>query len=514
MNGILQIPVWGILAILVIYFGLLVFIANKISSSSKAENSDFFTAGRKSPWYLVAYGMIGASLSGVTFVSIPGVVGAGSTNQAFSYMQVVLGYLLGYIVIAQLLLPLYYKMRLSSIYQYLESRFGNFSYKTGAIFFLLSRSIGSAFRLYLAVLVMDMLFRSGGWFIPFPITTLFSIILIWFYTQKGGLKVIVWTDTLQTTFMLLSVAFTICYIYTSLDFSKMSLFEKLSDKNLTQVFFFEKGWSDPNNFFKQVLGGMFITIVMTGLDQDMMQKNLSCRNLADAQKNMYSFSIVLVGVNFMFLLLGALLYLYMNENSIAIPSTLVNGVSKEAYDLVFPNLAMGHMPFYVGVIFIIGLVAAAYSTADSGLTALTTSFCIDILNVNPEDENKKSLKTRRYAHIGMSVLLLILICSFWLINDSSVINQLFTIAGYTYGPLLGLFSFGLFVPLSLKDRYVPFVCVLAPIITYFIYLNSATWLSGYKFGFELLLLNGLLTFLGLLIISTKKNYNFESNQSL
>ena len=329
--------------------------------------------------------MIGASLSGVTFVSIPGVVGAGKTNMAFSYMQVVLGYLLGYIVIAQLLLPLYYKMRLSSIYQYLESRFGNYSYKTGAIFFLISRSIGSAFRLYLAVLVMDMLLRSGGWFIPFPITALFSIILICIYTQKGGLKVIVWTDTLQTTFMLLSVAFTIWHIYTSLDFSDVGLFEKLAKKNLNQFFFFEKGWYDPNNFFKQVLGGMFITIVMTGLDQDMMQKNLSCRNLADAQKNMYSFSIVLIGVNFMFLLLGALLYLYMFERGIALPTTAVNGVSKPAYDLVFPNLAMGYMPLYVGIIFIVGLVAAAYSTADSGLTALTTSFCIDLLGINPDD---------------------------------------------------------------------------------------------------------------------------------
>jgi Na+/proline symporter len=351
---------------------------------------------------------------------------------------------------------------------------------------------------------MDMLFRSGGWFIPFPITALFSIILIWIYTQKGGLKVIVWTDTLQTTFMLLSVAFTIWYIYTSLNFSDAGLFEKLAEKNLNQFFFFEKGWSDPNNFFKQVLGGMFITIVMTGLDQDMMQKNLSCRNLADAQKNMYSFSIVLIGVNFMFLLLGALLYLYMFERGIALPTTEVNGVSKPAYDLVFPNLAMGYMPIYVGIIFIIGLVAAAYSTADSGLTALTTSFCIDLLGINPDEENKRSLSSRKYAHLGMSALLFLMICSFWLINDSSVINQLFTIAGYTYGPLLGLFSFGLFTKLSVKDRFVPIVCVLAPILTYMINQYSTILFSGYKFGFELLLVNGLLTFLGLLVVSKSK----------
>jgi SSS family solute:Na+ symporter len=512
MNGILQIPVWGILLILLLYFGLLVFIAQRISSKSIAQNSDFFTAGKKSAWYLVAYGMIGASLSGVTFVSIPGVVGAGKTNQAFSYMQVVLGYFLGYLVIAQVLLPLYYRMGLSSIYQYLESRFGNYSYKTGSIFFLISRSIGSAFRLYLAVLVMDMLFKSGGWDIPFPITALCSIMLIWVYTQQGGLKVIVWTDTLQTTFMLLSVAVTIWYIYANLDFTEMSLYEKLADKNLTQFFFFEKGWADPNNFFKQVLGGMFITIVMTGLDQDMMQKNLSCRNLADAQKNMYSFSIVLIAVNFMFLLLGALLYLYMYEHNIELPTTINNGLSKPAHDLVFPNLAMGYMPIYVGIIFIIGLVAAAYSTADSGLTALTTSFCIDILGIDPTEESKKSILYRKYAHLGMSALLFLLICSFWLINDSSVINQLFTIAGYTYGPLLGLFSFGLFVPLALKDKFVPYVCVLAPILSYVVNLNSATWFNGYKFGFELLLVNGLLTFLGLLLISTKKNNDFDDKQ--
>jgi SSS family solute:Na+ symporter len=502
MNGTLQIPVIGILVILAAYFTMLVLIAWWISRNSEnGSNNDFFIAGKQSPWYVVAYGMIGASLSGVTFISIPGVVGAGATNQAFSYMQVVLGYLLGYVIIAKVLLPLYYRLNLTSIYGYLEQRFGRSSYKTGAVLFLISRSIGSAFRLYLVVLVMDMLFKAGGWNIPFLVTTVVAVLLIWVYTQKSGLKIIVWTDTLQTTFMLLAVVFTIWFIISSLDFSSEGLMEKMENKKLTQWLFFENGWSDPNNFFKQFLGGMFITIVMTGLDQDMMQKNLSCRNLADAQKNMYTFSIVLVGVNFMFLLMGALLFLYMVEFNIELPMQIVEGKTKPAYDLVFPNLAMGHLPVYIGIVFIIGFVAAAYSTADSGLTALTTSFCIDILNVNPKEEGKAIVQKRRYAHIAMSALLCVLIYSFWLINDSSVINQLFIIAGYTYGPLLGLFVFGLFIPLGLKDRFVPIVCTVAPILTYLINLNSATLLGGYKFGFELLIVNGLLTIIGLLIIS-------------
>jgi Na+/proline symporter len=504
MNESLQVPVLGILAILTGYFVLLVTIAWFINRKSTSNNNDFFIAGRQSSWYLVAYGMIGASLSGVTFISIPGVVGAGSLNQAFSYMQVVLGYLMGYIVIANVLLPLYYRLQLTSIYTYLEQRFGVYSYKSGAILFLISRSIGSAFRLYLAVIAIDMIFKAGNWNIPFPVTTIISVALIWVYTNKGGLKTILWTDTLQTTFMLVSVFLTILFIYLSLDFSETTLINKLENQKLTQFFFFENGWSDPNNFFKQFLGGMFITIVMTGLDQDMMQKNLSCRNLKDAQKNMYSFSIVLVAVNFMFLFLGAMLYLYAVEKGIQLPVRMVNGESKIAYDLVFPTLAMGHLPYYVGIIFIIGLVAAAYSTADSGLTALTTSFCVDILNIKTEDNNPKSILSRKYVHIGMSALICIMIYIFWLINNDSVINQLFTIAGYTYGPLLGLFSFGLFVRRDLKDKLTPIVCVLSPILSYLINLYSPVLFNGYKFGFELLILNGLITMFGLLLISKKK----------
>jgi SSS family solute:Na+ symporter len=354
------------------------------------------------------------------------------------------------------------------------------------------------------------LFKAGGLEIPFLLTTIVAVALIWVYTYKSGLKLIVWTDTLQTTFMLLSVVLTIVFLISKLNYSSEDIWSKLSSAGLTKCFYFEDGWSNPNNFFKQFLGGMFITIVMTGLDQDMMQKNLSCRNLKDAQKNMYSFSFVIIMVNFLFLFLGALLYLYMSEFDISIPQKIVNGESKPAFDLVFPNLAMGYLPYYIGVVFIVGLVAAAYSTADSGLTALTTSFCIDILNIDVKDNSKKNLAKRQYVHFAMSVLLCLMIFGFWLVNDDSVINQLFVIAGYTYGPLLGLFMFGLFCKRSLKDRFVPVVCASSPLFTFILNHYSTQLLYGYKFGFELLLINGLITYFGLFIISFKDS-NFVKN---
>lgn len=507
MNGQLQITSFGIIGILIAYFGLLSLIAWWTSSGAKANNNrNFFIAGRESAWYVVAFGMIGASLSGVTFISIPGVVGAQGLNQAFSYMQVVLGYLLGYSVIALVLLPLYYRLNLTSIYTYLEQRFGWYSYKTGALFFLLSRTIGAAFRLYLVVVVLEMLLHAGGWNVPFSLVAGISVLLIWVYTYRSGLKTIVWTDTLQTLFMLVAVSMSIIYVIGELDLSSDAVFDKLAAQNLTQWFYFENGWSDPNNFFKQFFSGMFITIVMTGLDQDMMQKNLSCRSLKDAQKNMFSFSIVLVAVNFMFLLMGALFFVYMAEKGIELPTRMINGEAKPAYDLVYPNLAMGYFPVYIGIAFIIGLVAAAYSSADSALTALTTSVCVDLLGIDPEGEEEDVLgtKRRRRVHVIMSGLLCLVIIAFGLINDSSVINQLFTIAGYTYGPLLGLFSFGLFTRLGLKDPWVPLVCILAPLLSFLLNSYSEQLFSGYKFGFELLLVNGLLTFLGLLLISKKK----------
>jgi len=510
-----------ILSIVGGYFLLLMLIA--WLTSRNATNNDFFIANKQSPWYVVAFGMIGASLSGVTFISVPGMVGADYlsakggdiANMRFSYMQIVFGYVFGYAFIALVLLPLYYRLKLTSIYTYLEQRFGTVSYKTGAAFFLLSRTIGAAFRLYLVAMVLQV-FVFDAWGIPFWATTLGTIFLIWVYTFRGGLKTIVWTDTLQTTFMLLAVILTVYQLTHALGDSFSDVWGQLSEVNLNQVFFFENGWSDPNNFFKQFFAGIFITIVMTGLDQDMMQKNLSCRNIGDAQKNMFTFSLVLVVVNFIFLCLGALLALY------AIPA----GVTQFA-DKLYPTIALEHLSWEIGVVFILGLVAAAYSSADSALTSLTTSFCVDFLGLgnhptevtnSPSDKNnddvwdeatttpaaqqeKPSDKWIRYVvHVAFSLILFGVIITFWLINDRSVINSLFKFAGYTYGPLLGLYAFGLFTTKKVIDKAVPAVCIGAPILSYFIDLYSESLLWGYNFGFELLLVNGLLTFIGLWLL--------------
>lgn len=505
------------------YFLMLIFVA--YWTSRNATNSDFFSASKQSPWYLVAFGMIGASLSGVTFISIPGTVGAvylkpelgTATNMQFSYLQMVMGYLAGYAVIATILLPLYYRLNLTSIYTYLEQRFGVASYKTGAAFFMISRMIGSSFRLYLVAVVLYT-FVFEPWGFPFWGVSLITIILILVYTYKGGIKTIVWTDTLQTVFMLVALVLTIVELARVLNIPMGNLWATVQSENLGQIFFFEGGWSDPNNFFKQFFAGMFIAIAMTGLDQDMMQKNLTCRTLQDAQKNMFSFSIVLFFVNFIFLVLGALLAIYALRFSVEFGRS----------DNLYPTLALRHLPWEIGLIFIIGLIAAAYSSADSALTALTTSFCVDFLgfktniktktmnsNISTEnildannqiitdEEEERNTRTRHRVHIGFSVLSFLMIILFWMINDDSVINNLFKIAGYTYGPLLGLYTFGLFTKYPVHDKIVPLVCISTPIITYIINLNSVTWLWGYKFGFELLLLNGTLTFLGLWLVRKK-----------
>lgn len=505
------------------YFLLLIFVA--YWTSRNATNSDFFSASKQSPWYLVAFGMIGASLSGVTFISIPGMVGAvylndsltNAPNMQFSYMQMVMGYLAGYAVIATVLLPLYYRLNLTSIYTYLEQRFGTASYKTGAAFFMLSRIIGSSFRLYLVAVVLYV-FVFEPWGIPFWAVSLFTVVLILVYTYKGGIKTIVWTDTLQTALMLIALILTIVELTSALNIPISDLWATIQEENLGKMFFFEGGWSDPNNFFKQFLAGMFIAIAMTGLDQDMMQKNLTCRNIKDAQKNMFSFSIVLFFVNFIFLVLGALLAMYALRFSVDFGRS----------DNLYPTLALRHLPWQAGLIFILGLIAAAYSSADSALTALTTSFCVDFLGfktatntpiatkTNSEDildegirstqneaQEAKNTHTRHLVHIGFSIVSFLMIILFWLINNESVINSLFKIAGYTYGPLLGLYAFGLFTKRQVLDKGVPFVCVAAPILTYFIDANAKALFFGYKFGFELLLVNGLLTFVGLWGLSKK-----------
>jgi SSS family transporter len=466
------------------YFVLLLLISRL--TSAKATTEVFFTAKRQSPWFIVAFGMIGASLSGVTFISVPGEVG----NSGFEYFQMVLGYLLGYLVIGGVLMPMYYKLNLVSIYTYLEQRFGFWSYKSGAFFFLLSRTIGASFRLFLVAGVLQMAIFDA-WGIPYYVTVLITIVLIWIYTFRGGIKTIVWTDTLQTLFMLAAVAVSIVIIIRSLNVGIMEMPELIAKSDYAKMFEWE--WRAPRNFFKQFLAGAFITIVMTGLDQDMMQKNLTCRNIGDAQKNMFWFSVILVIANLMFLSLGALLFIYSNENNIPIPGKT---------DDLFPFLAINKFSALAGIMFILGITAAAYSSADSALTALTTSFCVDFLNFRDQEESFKK-KTRIKVHIGFSILIFMVIVIFQMINDESVINSLFTAAGYTYGPLLGLYSFGMFTKLQVKDRWVPLICVISPLLSFIININSEAWFWGYKFGFELLILNGLLTFIGLLIITKR-----------
>jgi SSS family solute:Na+ symporter len=472
-----------VLIIILIYFAIILVISQL--TGRKADNESFFLGNRRSPWYIVAFGMIGASLSGVTFISVPGWVG---TSQ-FSYMQMVLGYLVGYFVIAQILLPLYYRLNLTSIYTYLKGRFGFFSYKTGATFFLISRVIGASFRLYLVAGVLHISI-FGNWNIPFWTTVVITILLIWLYTYRGGIRTIIWTDTLQTLFMLLAVVMSVVLISRAMDLNFSGMVRSIAESDYSKVFFFED-WRSGDHFIKQFFSGAFIAIVMTGLDQDMMQKNLSCRNLRDAKKNMYWMSISLIPVNLLFLSLGALLFIFASQFAISLP---------EQSDDLFPLIAsQGYLPSVVTVFFILGLVAAAYSSADSALTSLTTSFTVDILNGSRLSEEKLK-RMRMMVHIGISLTLLFVILLFRAINNQSVISAVFTVAGYTYGPLLGFYSFGLFTKYKVKDRWVPLVAIASPILCYIISSNSEVLLNGYKFGFELLILNGLLTFLGMFLL--------------
>ena len=472
-----------IILLIVAYFSVLILISYLTGKS--ADNRTFFKANNSSPWYLVAFGMIGASLSGVTFISVPGWV----EGQNMSYFQMVLGYVVGYAVIGLVLLPLYYRLNLTSIYTYLEGRFGKHSYKTGASFFLLSRTIGAAFRLFLVANVLQIiLFDAYG--IPFWITVSITILLIWLYTFKGGIKTIVWTDTLQTLFMLIAVG--VC-IYTISDEMEISnIFSYVADSELSKTFFFDDV-NAGNYFWKRFLAGAFVAIVMTGLDQDMMQKNLTCRNLKDAQKNMFWFTIVLVIVNFFFLALGVLLTDYAQQNGI------------DAHkDQLFPIIATkGNLGLATAIFFLLGLIAAAYSSADSALTSLTTSFSIDILEIDKKKDKKEQEKTRKKIHILFSFILIATILVFkYFIADESVIAKIFTFANYTYGPLLGLYAFGLFTKLKVKDKMVPFICLISPFLTFSINYLALEYI-GFDFGFSLLILNGLVTFIGLYIFKRK-----------
>ncbi len=475
-----------IISIIIAYFMLLLLISWK--SGKGAGNDAFFLGERKSPWYVVAFGMIGASLSGVTFISLPGWV----VDSQFSYMQLVLGYLLGYFVIANLLMPLYYRLQLTSIYTYLDERFGRFSYKTGTSFFLLSKIIGASFRLFLVASVLQFTLFDL-WNIPFYVTVSVTIALIWLYTFRGGIKTIIWTDTLQTFSMLTAVVVSIILITRSMDLSLGEMIGRVTAGDNARIWFFDN-WNQEHHFLKHFLSGAFIAIVMTGLDQDMMQKNLSCKNIKEAKKNMYFMSIALVPVNLVFLFLGAVLIQFAQFRGIAVP---------EVTDNFFPLIATGgYLPQVVGVFFIVGIVAAAYSSADSALTALTTSFTLDILEGRRWEEQKLT-RARRWVHLSMSIVLGLVIMLFRVINDESVISAIFRMAGYTYGPLLGLYAFGLFTKLAVRDRLVPLLAILAPILSFLLSRFSEVLFNGYEFGFELLIVNGGIMFLGLLLFSRK-----------
>lgn len=481
-----------VISVLVGYFCLLLLIS--WITSRNAGQSEYFIGNKKSPWYAVAFGMIGDSLSGVTFISVPGTVGTAQ----FSYMQLVFGYFFGYIVITQILLPVYYQLNLTSIYTYLRQRFGQWSEKTGSFYFLLSRTLGAAGRLFLAVSVIQLfVFTPLG--VPFEVSVAIVIALMLIYTYKGGIKTLVWTDVLQSSVLLLGVILSIVAICNNMNLDFAGMVNTVKESDYNQIFFWD--WKEKSFFPKQFLGGMFIAIAMTGLDQNMMQKNLSCPNLKDAQKNIRWFSVVLIFVNMFFLALGSLIYAYIQQHGIPIP---LNDAGLPNTDHLFPTLALHHLGTFASIVFILGLVAATFSSADSVLTTLTTSFYIDVLHAeeNAKFNEKKRTQLRHIIHIAFAVILLLVILIFEWLNQDAIINTVLTVAGYTYGPLLGLFAFGLLTKRVANDRAVPIICIITPIICFVLSTYSKQWFGGYSFGHELLLLNGILTFAGLWAYST------------
>ena len=490
-----------LLTFIISYFLVLILIAH-FTSKNSSDNSTFFIANRNSKWYLVAFGMIGTALSGVTFISVPGQVGAPDGHQ-FEYFQFVLGNAIGFIIVATVLLPLYYRLNLTSIYSYIEKRLGVVSYKTAAAIFLLSRTIGSAFRLYLVVIVLQrFIFDAYG--VPFAFTVAFSLLLIWLYTFKGGLKTIIITDTLQTVFLVSSVVLTIYFICDSLNFNFLEAFEAIKTSGYSKIFFFEDFTSNKFHFIKQIIGGIFVTIAMIGLDQDLMQKNLSCKNIKEAQKNMFTFTAIFVVINLFFLSVGALLYIYANKNGIPIP---LDAAGNPRTDFLFPEIALNHLSLVPGIVFMLGLTAATFATTDSALTALTTSFCVDFLNLDKKENvnDASHIRSRHFVHIGFSLLMILVVIIFNAVNNKAVISAIFTVASYTYGPLLGLYAFGLLLKnRGVKDKLVPFICVISPLVCFFLNKYSSTLMGGYIFDNELILINGAITFLGLMLISHKQ----------
>jgi Na+/proline symporter len=484
----------GVLLSFIVGYFLVLLIISWLTSRKSSDNDTFFVANRNSKWYLVAFGMIGTALSGVTFISVPGKVGAPSGDE-FAYFQFVLGNAAGFIIIATVLLPLYYRMKLTSIYSYIEHALGTWSYKTAAGIFLISRVIGSSFRLYLVVIVLQkFIFDSYG--VPFAVTVLICLLLIWAYTFKGGLKTIIITDSLQTLFLVSSVFLSIFFICRAMNFSIFEAVDAIKTSSYSKIFFFNDFLTSHFHFSKQFIGGMFITIGMTGLDQDLMQKNLSLKNIREAQKNMFSFTAVFVVINIFFLSVGALLYMYAARYGITVAKT----------DYLYPTIALKYLGVVPAIVFMLGLTAATFATTDSALTALTTSFCVDFLNFNKGKDinSKKMVNTRHYVHVAFSGFLFLTIIVFNSINNDAVVSAIFKVASYTYGPLLGLYSFGLFMSgRQVKDKLVPFICLISPAICYYLSANSAK-LFGYTFDNELILLNGIITFAGLLFTSKAK----------
>lgn len=476
-----------LLVIILAYFALLLGIA--FYTSRHSNNESFFIGNRSSKWWVVAFGMIGTSLSGMTFISVPGTVG----KVGFDYFQVVIGYIIGYFIVAYILLPLYYRLHVTSIYTYLEQRFGQVSYKTGALFFILSRTLGATLRLYLVIKVLEK-FVLADLHINFEITAIIILVLILLYTYRGGVKTIVWTDTLQTTFMLVALLVCIGYILSELHLNMATAWQTMSDNNLTKMFGTDP--LAPNFFLKQILGGMFITIAMTGLDQEMMQKNISVTNLKDSQKNMVVLSFLQGIVVFIFLTLGALLTLYATAHQL--PAT---------GDDLFPSIAIqSGLPFFITVCFVIGLISALFPSADGALTALTSSYCIDILGIQHKDwTEEKKKKTRLIVHNLFAFIFLICVFFFREVDNGSLIQTLLVVAGYTYGPLLALFTFGIFTRRVTNEKLVPLICILSPIICYFLKQHDKEWLNGYAIGTELLIINAAIAFILLYLTSKKTN---------
>ena len=501
-----------LLLIVILYFSVLLGIA--FYTSRHSDNESFFIGNRSSKWWVVAFGMVGTSLSGITFISVPGTVG----RSGFDYLQVVIGYIIGYFVVSFILLPLYYNLKLTSIYTYLDGRFGRTTYKTGAMFFILSRTLGATLRLYLVIKVLEK-FVLEGMGVSFEMTAIIILVLILLYTYRGGVKTIVWTDTLQTTFMLMALIVCVFYIMHTLNLNMGSAWSAMWNNGFTKIF-----RADPLSagfFMKQIIGGAFITISMTGLDQEMMQKNISVSNLKDAQKNMITMSILQGLAVFLFLFLGGLLYLYAISKGAAFSQVVVNGKQTTQFlltgnnvigDDIYPVVAFRYMPPFISIIFIIGLISALFPSADGALTALTSSFCIDILGIKRKVQKKdgtiitaqEQKKTRLTVHYCFALIFLVFVFLFRLVDTGSIIQILLVVAGYTYGPLLALFAFGILTKRQLRNELVPIVCIAAPFLCYLLKENDISWFAGYHIGTELLLINGMITFLFLWLISRKQ----------